>query len=264
MRAMRVRFVVAAAAAMLTSMIIGAVPTAAQTVPSFTCHGGSIPAGTYSSVQVNGFCTIDAGTVHVVNGLVVGPNAGLLAAFGGSDLHVGGNLVAQSGAILVLGCEPEAFVCFNDPDQNVGTLSTHHTVGGSLVGNGALMMLVHHNAITQSLTQSGGGGGVTCDNFPLGPDGPPAYSAYEDNTIGGAAVVSGVHTCWLGFIRNTVMGNVTYSGNVTADPDGNEIVTNTIHQNLVCSGNSPAPQVGDSQGATNVVFGSKVGQCSTL
>ena len=52
--------------------------------------------------------------------------------------------------------------------------------------------------------------------------------------------------------------------NVLADPDGNEYVTNTIHGSLVCSGNSPAPQVGDSQGESNVVTGRKAGQCAEV
>ena len=50
--------------------------------------------------------------------------------------------------------------------------------------------------------------------------------------------------------------------NVLADPDGNEYVTNTIHGSLICSGNSPAPQQGDSEGLLNIVTGRKGGQCS--
>ena len=33
-----------------------------------------------------------------------------------------------------------------------------------------------------------------------------------------------------------------------SDPDGNEYVTDVIAGNLNCRGNSPAPQVGDSDG----------------
>lgn len=43
-----------------------------------------------------------------------------------------------------------------------------------------------------------------------------------------------------------------------------EIVTNTIKGDLRCSGNSPAPQVGDSGGQPNVVFGKKTGQCVSI
>ena len=57
-----------------------------------------------------------------------------------------------------------------------------------------------------------------------------------------------MHTCWIGFIRNNVGQSVYYSDNLLADPDGNEIVSNTIAGNLVCFRNSPPPQVGDSEG----------------
>jgi hypothetical protein len=226
-----------------------------------TCSGGSVAAGHYSSLTIAGFCTLDAGNVSVSLNLTVAPGAGLLAAFGGSNLIVGQNVSVGAGSILVLGCEPEAFPCFNDNPVSP-TMSTHDTVGLNLIADGALMMLIHGNHIGRNVSQSGGGGGVTCNLFPVGPNGPPAYSTYEDNTIGGNASISGVQTCWMGFIRNTVAGNVNYTNNVLADPDGNEVVTNTIGRNLNCSGNDPVPQVGDSQGSPNTVGGRATGQCA--
>jgi hypothetical protein len=41
-------------------------------------------------------------------------------------------------------------------------------------------------------------------------------------------------------------------------------VTNAIHGSLKCAGNSPAPQVGDSEGGPNRVTGRKTGQCAHL
>jgi hypothetical protein len=207
---------------------------------------------------------VDAGPVTVTKNMTLAPGAALNAAFGGSDLNVGGNVTVGSNAILVLGCEPEAFVCFNDPDQTTGTLSTNDHVGGNLTAEGSLMVLAHHDSIGGNLTQSGGGGGVNCSTFPLGPDGPPAYSTFEDNKIGGNASITGLGTCWLGFIRNSVTGNVNFNGNITFDPDGNEVVTNSAGSNLNCSGNSPAPQMGDSEGGLNIVGGKGTGQCVGL
>jgi hypothetical protein len=231
---------------------------------SYTCQGGSIPAGNYRSVVVAGFCQLDSGSVTVSGNFTVADNAALLAAFGGSDLHVGINFTVGSGAIVALGCEPEAFPCFNDPDQEVGTLSTHDTIGMNFTATGALMVLSHNNSIGGNATQTGGGGGVTCDLFPLGQDGPPAYSTWEDNTIGRNASVTGVQTCWMGFIRNTVGNNANYSNNVLADPDGNEVVTNQIGHNLNCSGNDPSPQIGDSDGDANIIGGKPTGQCVNI
>ena len=249
----------AGAVAVGSALVALALPTSAASAAGsgYVCQGGSIPAGTYSSVTVAGFCALDSGSVTVSGNLTVAPGAGLLAAFGGSDLHVGKNLVAGAGSIVVLGCEPGAFACFNDP-----TGITNDTIGMNFSATDALMVLAHNNGIGGNVTQNGGGGGVTCDLFPLGPDGPPAYTTWEDNVIGGNAALTGVNTCWMGFIRNTVSGNAVYSANITADPDGNEVVTNTIARNLNCSANAPAPQVGDSTGSPNTVGGRRTGQCS--
>ena len=67
--------------------------------------------------------------------------------------------------------------------------------------------------------------------------------------------MTGYDGFWFGFIRNHVNGTVTLNYNVLADPDGNEYVTNAIHGSLNCSGNSPAPQIGDSEGSPNTVSG---------
>jgi len=100
-----------------------------------------------------------------------------------------------------------------------------------------------------------------------GPTGPPfdiTWNAIEDNVIHGGATIVDYNGFWFGFIRNHVTGTVTMRHNVLQDPDGNEYVTNRIHGNLKCFGNSPAPQVGDSEGSTNVVSGVKKGQCAAV
>jgi hypothetical protein len=90
------------------------------------------------------------------------------------------------------------------------------------------------------------------------------FSTVEDNVIRGGATINGYSGFWLGFIRNTVRGTVRLNNNVMDDPDANEFVTNRIKGNLICHNNSPAPQVGDSQGLPNVVSGRKVDQCAGL
>ena len=46
--------------------------------------------------------------------------------------------------------------------------------------------------------------------------------------------------------------------------DANEVVTNGVKHNLVCTGNSPKVQVGDSTGGPNVVGGKALGQCAHI
>lgn len=244
-----------------------------------TCPTGSLPGGTYSSLTIVGLCNLDSGNVTVLGNLTITPLAGLNAAFSGSDLTVGGGL-AVNGGLLILGCEPEAFPCFNDPNGRTGGTAGFDTtdrIRSGLQASGAILMLVHHSTISGGVSQFGGGGGVGC--AALFPNGPPPYTTYEDNTIRGGATIEGLQTCWSGFFRNIVEGNVNWSNNVTwdgtpetsfqdtilhGDEDGNEIAQNTVHGNLNCFSNFPAVQFGDSGGVPNTVAGRVNGQCSAV
>jgi hypothetical protein len=229
-----------------------------------TCAGGSIAPGTYSSLTITGFCTVDAGAVTVQHDVTVAPNAGLLAAFGGGpELVVGGNLRVQKNGVLVLGCEPGAFACFNDPDQSFGTLSSKETVFGNLDAHDALAVLVHNTTVGHDLMLHGGGGGVNC-NSQAALQGSPAYATFEDISVGGNADIGHWQSCWLGFIRATVQGNVNFHDNVMADPDGNEVTTDIVNGNLNCHGDSPAAQIGDSEGTLDIVLGHATGECAAL
>jgi hypothetical protein len=229
-----------------------------------TCAGGSIAPGTYSSLTISGFCTLDAGSVVVRHSLTVKRDAGLVAAFGGGPtLTVGGNLYVQPNGVLVLGCEPEAFVCINDPDQQVGTLASKETVFGNLQAHEALAVLVHNTYVGHDLTLDKGGGGVNC-NPQDSLFGSPAYATFEDTSVGGTATIDHWRSCWLGFFRTTVGRNVDFRDNVVADPDGNEVQTNTVRGNLVCRANNPVAQVGDSGGSPNTVLGHALGECAAI
>ncbi len=259
MQSIRRRLTSIAAIAILGAAVAIIIPASGVAAASrYTCMGGSIPGGSYGSVLVKGPCTVDAGTVTVAHQFIVGKSGELLAAFGSSNLRVAGSLVVRSKGILVLGCEPDAFPCLDDP-----TLTTNEWVGGDLLVRGALASIVHHTRIGHSLYQLNGGGGVNCDSQPA-LQGSPYYGTYEDVNVGGNVTIVGMHSCWLGLIRTHVAGSVFYSNNVMADPDANEVVTNVIGGDLVCTGNSPAPQVGDSTGNLNVVGHMALFQCAGL
>src|SRR5262249_15801667 len=78
-------------------------PAASYAGGAGTCSGGSVAPGSYSSLTISCFCTVDAGTVNVATNLTVAPGGELVAVFGGSDVHVGGNLTVQSSGVLILG-----------------------------------------------------------------------------------------------------------------------------------------------------------------
>ena len=254
------------AAALAVSFMATGVMTAAA-APNSTCSGGVVPAGTYNTLTITGFCAANQGYVQVNRNLVIQPGAGLLAAFGSSNVYVGRDLLVGAGASLVLGCEPGAFTCFDD-----ASLTTHDTVNHNLVAKGALLMIVHASTVWGEVAQTGGGGGVNCKLLPFGP---PAYTTYEDNAFHGDVTIAGLHTCWDGFFRNTVSGSVNWNNNITwdgtpeppgnptihGDEDGNEITTNHINGNLSCFNNFPAIQFGDSGGTPNTVLGTTRGQC---
>ena len=142
-----------------------------------------------------------------------------------------GGVRVGAGATFILGSEPA-------------------TGGGKITGG-----LRAHDPASVQLHFARVNGGVDING------GNGFFSVVSDNVIKGGATIDGYTGFWLGFIRNTVHGTVRLNNNTLEDPDANEYVTNTIHGNLVCHNDSPAPHVGDSGGSPNKVTGRKVDQC---
>jgi hypothetical protein len=243
-------FVAALAVLLMTSSV--------EAAASQTCSGGTIAAGTYSSLTVTGNCSIPSGTVNVQGSLTVGSNAVLDAAVAGTTVNVSGSIQVGRGAILVFGC---------GPDIGCST-PTSDRVGGSIAANQALAVILHNNTIAKNVSFQGGGGGTSCNTNPtlaaiVGFPAPP-YMDISSNTIGGNVSESNERSCWSGVTHNGIGGNVSVTNNTFGDPDANEVVSNVIGGNLGCSGNSPAAQIGDSGGSPNQVQGNKSGECVRL
>jgi hypothetical protein len=173
------------------------------------------------------------GTVTVPDGAICIVPAGPVTIRGG--LNIG------SGAVFVFGDE-------GSPDVNA-------TISGGVHATNASSVQIHFSTINGGVDIHGGSG-------PFGGPFEVTFNTIEDSRINGSVAIEGYDGFWQGFIRNHVNGSVTFNDNTVADPDGNEVVTNVIHGSLSCSGNSPAPQVGDSGGEDNVVTGSTSGQCA--
>jgi len=165
------------------------------------------------------------------------------ACFSTGPVTIRNGLFVEAGATFVLGDEEH-------PGDN-GTISA-----GVHATNAANVQL-HFVTINGGVDIHGGAG-------PFGPPFDVTWNTIEDSQINGGVTIEGYNGFWMGFIRNNVNGSVNLNDNVLVDPDGNEYVTNTIHGSLNCQGNSPAPQVGDSEGAPNQVTGAKTGQCSNV
>jgi hypothetical protein len=154
-----------------------------------------------------------------------------------------GGLFVEPGATFVLGSE--------ENPVDTGTIS------GGVHATDPMNLQIHFTTINGGIESDGGSG-------PFGGPFDVTWNTIEDSVINGSVTIDGYDGFWFGFIRNKSHGSVNLNDNVLEDPDANEYVTNTIHGNLNCTGNSPAPQIGDSMGELNIVTGRKTGQCVVL
>ena len=256
---------------------------AANAASATTCSGtkaspATLAGGTYSSVTVTGVCGVNGGQVVVTGNVTVdGSNAALVASFarnahgaGTSGITVRGNILVDNGATLFLGCFASSSPCNDDPNKNTNpTLNSPDVVNGDVIATNALALIVHDSTIVGDLRDSGGGGGAFSGSgkncTPTGiftKFGSPAFTDFEDSMVGGNVSVVGLQSCWLGALRDMVGGSVSFLNNTMADPDASEVLTSTIQGNLICAGNSPANQFGDSHGSPDTVSGFATGQCS--
>ncbi len=158
-------------------------------------------------------------------------------------LTIRSGLFVQQGATFVLG-----------DDEHPGD---NGTISGGVHSTNAMNVQLHFVTVIGGVDLHGGSGA-------FGGPFDVTWNTIEDSHISGGVNEIGYDGFWNGFLGNTVNGTVNLNDNVVVDTDGNEFVTNTIHGNLNCSGNDPAPQIGDSEGSPNVVTGKKTGQCAGL
>ncbi len=216
-------------------------------------------AGNYrGDLRIWGDRYVASGTTLRVRGDLTVARGSCLDAFTLGTVTVRGNVRVDPGAILALGCTPGS----EGPVPPCNTETTTDTVGGNIIANHPWTMYLDGDTIWGSLISFGGGPGPTLDpyvNFPV-----------KDNVIHGNVWINGWQGAWFGFIRNVASRNVILTNNVgvtTGDsgtPDSTEVVTNTISDNLICFGNRPPAQIGDSGGSPNTVGGRKIGQCAGL
>jgi hypothetical protein len=213
---------------------IRALATATLGVALLVGLPGSAVAGSKATACTEGLAPGNYGKVVVPEGAT---------CLSDGPVTIRGGLFIQPGATFVLGSE--------DNPGDTGTIS------GGVRATDPASVQIHFTRINGGIDVHGGSG-------PFGGPFDITWNAIEDNRINGGATVEGYDGFWFGFIRNHVNGSVNLNDNILEDSDANEYVTNTIHGNLNCAGNSPAPQVGDSEGSPNEVTGRKTGQCAGL
>jgi hypothetical protein len=297
----------------IAALVVAAIPGMAAAAPhghggNYTCTGTSaLPgtlAGNFANVTIAGTCLVDAGNVNIAGNLTIADGASLVADFGMNDrtdsgtsnMTIDGNVLVEFGGSALLGCYPlqvtlwggtslfttPDFPCIDDPNAfpisgiSTPTLSATEYIGGNLISEDALGVVVHNATVRGSVEEYGGGNGVAFNPVGIfavyiaggpaqsnGLDEPialPAYYDYANVNVGGNMTVTAMDEDWYGIDRDTVHGNLTDTDNTTAQ-DGNEVFNNTVYGNLVCSGNNPAVEYGDSNGGPNKVGGNATGEC---
>lgn len=204
---------------------------------------GVVVPGVYKGYTVTGTCFFAGGAVTIDGNLTVANGASLNAhAAVPASVHVTGNVLVGKGAVLGLGS-------YGGPTDTV--------VDGNIVASRPQSLYLAFVTIRGNLVSNGGSGPGL--NFPL-----------KNLVVGGNVVLQGWSGLWIGLFRSDVGGNVIFSknsGNQIGDsglPDSSEIADNTISGNLICHGNDPAAQIGDSEGGPNTVGGKAIGQCARL
>ncbi len=235
----------------------GGPATAAGSLPAYTCTGGDIPSGSYSSITVTGFCDVSADAViNVVGNINVASGAVLDAQSAPSTITVGHNVTAAAGSLVGLGCQPPSYVgnsghpCGVEPDGH-----SVITVNGNVTGTDTVVVLLNGITVKKNVTLTGGGS----EEIPW---------SVKNNTVGGNITMSGITDEWVGVMFNRVAGNVSLTNITLHDVDpgapGVYIVQNNVGRNLNCSRLAPGVSGGFVPGAVNIVGHKATGQCVAL
>ncbi len=228
------------------------------------CSGGEIASGTYSSIIVTGTCSIAKNAVVTVKGdVTVRRNAALDAQSSPSTLTVGGDVRAEKGSTLGLGCQPPAVTgnsahpCVDADGNPINDPSVFSTIRikGGVTATRAAVVLINGVEVGRSVTVIGGGS-------------PVIPWSVKNSTIKGNLWVGNVTTYWFGALfnkvgRNVVLWNITLVEDHPGAAGVVYVVQNKIGRNLMCKG-LPGVSGGFVPGAVNTVGGKALGQCSEL
>ena len=223
-----------------------------------TCLGGDIAGGVYDGLIITGECTVVAGTTVEVDGNLSLVSAATFNADSMSTVRVIGDIRVGKGAALWLGCSLTSV-----PGDGAGaggvspcTGQTNDVVEGSIVADHPWALHLDGDTIWGSLISIGGGPGAK--------ETPYVSFPVENNVIRGDVSVTGWQGAWFGYIGNVSFGGVLLAGIGGANPRSTEIASNAVSDNLICLTNSPAAQIGNSDGFANFVGGQETGQCAGL
>lgn len=173
-----------------------------------------------------------------------------------STITVRRNVIALSGALLGLGCQPASYVHNSGHACTAGDVNGHSTitVGGNVTALNTATVLLNGITVGGHITALGGGSDIPW--------------SIKNNTIGRNVFVAGQTTNWVGVMFNKIGGSATLLGITVTDTDpgprGAYVVQNHIRRNLVCFDVTPTATGGFSPTEVNTVGGRAFGQCAAL
>lgn len=241
--------------AVATAMVFGAGVASAGGRHTYTCTGGPIPSGTYSSITVVGPCTVEAGAViNVFGSIRVLRGAVFDAQSAPATVTVGRDVVGSSGSMVGLGCQPASYTgnsahpCQVEPEGH-STILVH----GSVRIHGAVGVFLNGIEVGGNVTVLGGGSEIPW--------------SIKNNTIHGNLTIAGQTEEWIGVLFNTIDRNVILVGITLTGLDDETgtgtnpllVVRNTIGRNIACGLVDPGVE-----GYGNSISGRALGQCAPL
>lgn len=238
----------------ITAGTAGAVPPPPPALGVCGADAGQPLSGTQNgNLRITGNAYVPPGSSFTLNGnMTIAPGACFDAVSPTLPVVINGNVSVGKGGVFGIGF----------------FFGTGDVVNGSINASNALTLYIDWTAVHGNIVSNGGGDATMVDSAPGADDG--LVLPIKDNVVDGNVIVQGWAGAWAGLIRTQVGGNVIWSKNAGArigdsgDLDSNEIATNTITGNLICNGNTPAAQLGDSGGSLNVVGGNALGECAGL
>jgi hypothetical protein len=253
---MRLKLICALAAVLAT---VTAAAAFAAKPSSYTCSGGTINGGTYKGLTVTGTCVFAQGATITVDGALRVARGASLNAHDTVDgtpdgaplavtVRVAGNVTVDRGGTLGLG------QYYYGPPPYPGPATV---VDGNITADQPQSLYLSFITVRGNIVSHGGRGPGL--NFPL-----------KNLIVGGNVILRGWSGLWIGLFRSQIGGNVVFSHNAgtaiggLGTLDSSEIADNVVSGNLICRGNDPAAQFGDSGGGPNVVSGRALGECAAL
>jgi len=256
--------VVCVAAIVTASLLVlaGATPAGATGSPwgdrwhrAYTCTGGAIPSGTYSSITVTGQCSVaEDAVIDVTGNVFVRRGAVLDAQSAPSTITVGHEVIGAPGSMVGLGCQPPEYTGNSGHPCEIQP-SGHSTilVKGNVTIFGAVGVFLNGIEVAGNVTVVGGGSDIPW--------------SIKNNTIHGNLAVGGQTEEWIGILFNTIDKNVLLAGITLTGLDDSTgsgtnplfVVRNSIGRNIGCFGIDPGVF-----GYGNTISHQALGQCASL